>query len=252
MSGAAVVEEDLRVRHLSVALLLPTFLAGCAGYAADYWKPKESLIGRQLPRYGLAGEREQCVGSQLTKSLSVWQLRQLADVAARLQPSPGGILSTRDLAYVAGLVADPKVGPEVSRVLDVCGATAATVAATPAQPATPQTGIVGTPPTPLRWIELGTAETGQAIAIDIATVTMKGNLREGWFRLSDPGAATPSLVGYRLRIDCVARTITPTGARRYNAEGAIAHQEDYSEGWQSALAVEPGTVMEIAHKRVCT
>src|SRR4051812_3181323 len=67
-----------------LALLPLALLAGCAGYAADYWKSKDSLIGTQLVRYGLDGEKGRCVSDRLTKELNTWQLRQLADIARRL------------------------------------------------------------------------------------------------------------------------------------------------------------------------
>jgi hypothetical protein len=234
-------------------------LAGCAGYAADYWKPKNSLIAPQLPRYGITAEQSRCVGERLTENLSVWQLRQLTDIARRLTPKAGNPLSPRDLAYVAGLVQDPKVGPEVKATLDACGSTAtAAPASAPASVAgTPQPGASqglepgAAPPQALRWIDLGAADTGQRIAIDITSVVMTAEKREGWFRLSNPGEPAPSLDAYRLRVDCAGRTITPTAARKYSADGKIAQHEDYTAAWQQPLAIEAGTVMEIAWKRLC-
>ncbi|HEX8625153.1 MAG TPA: hypothetical protein VF782_08745 [Allosphingosinicella sp.] len=242
----------------ALPLLLPlSLLAGCAGYAADYWKPKDSLIADQLPRYGVAAQQSTCVGERLTKNLSVWQLRQLADIARRLEPKAGNPLAPRDLAYVAGLVQDPKVGPEVKATLESCGAmTAASAAPAPgavaAQPG-PNQGLEpgATPPKALRWIDLGAADTGQRIAIDITSVVMTADKREGWFRLSNPGQDAPSLDAYRLRVDCPGRTITPTAARKYDPEGKIAQHEDYTAAWQQPLAIEAGTVMEIAWKRLC-
>ncbi|HEU0133904.1 MAG TPA: hypothetical protein VFR28_03705 [Allosphingosinicella sp.] len=236
-------------------------LAGCAGYAADYWKPKDSLIAPQLPRYGITAGQSSCVGERLTKNLSVWQLRQLADIARRLMPKPGNPLTPRDLASVAGLVQDPKVGPEVTATLDSCGAATTTAAASTAGPAStgaaPQPVLDrglqpgAAPPQPLRWIDLGAADTGQRIAIDITSVVMTPEKREGWFRLSNPGETAPSLDAYRLRVDCTGRTITPTAARKYGADGKIAQHEDYTAAWQQPLAIEAGTVMEIAWKRLC-
>lgn len=251
--------EGNEVRGSGTALLPLALLAGCAGYAADYWKPKNSLIAPQLPRYGITAAQSSCVGERLTKNLSVWQLRQLTDIAQRLEPRSGNPLSPRDLAYVAGLVQDPKVGPEVKATLDSCGAL---TAAAPAQAAAPaaasgQSGVArglepgAAPPQPLRWIDLGAADTGQRIAIDITSVVMTAEKREGWFRLSNPGEAAPSLDGYRLRVDCPGRTITPTAARKYGADGKVAQHEDYTAAWQQPLAIEAGTVMEIAWKRLC-
>jgi hypothetical protein len=244
---------------LPLCLLPLCLLAGCAGYAADYWKPKDNLIAPQLPRYGIAAEQSRCVGERLTKNLSVWQLRQLADIARRLVPKSGNPLNPRDLAYVAGLVQDPKVGPEVKATLDSCGAAAtaapapaaAPVTAAPEPGATPGLEPGATPPLALRWVDLGAAGTGQRIAIDITSVVMTADKREGWFRLSNPGESTPSLDAYRLRVDCSGRTITPTAARKYDPEGKVAQHEDYTAAWQQPLAIEAGTVMEIAWKRLC-
>ncbi|MFL6845544.1 MAG: hypothetical protein ACJ8ER_11770 [Allosphingosinicella sp.] len=240
-----------------LALLPLALLAGCAGYAADYWKSKDSLIGTQLVRYGLDGEKGRCVSDRLTKNLNTWQLRQLSDIARRLAPAGGAALTPRDLAYVAGLVQDPAVGPEVGKTLDACGATAAPspvpaievpVINLPGQ----EPGAPATPaPEPLRWIDLGAAETGQRIAIDITNVVMTDVKKEGWFRLSNPGATTPSLDAYRLTVDCPGKTITPTAARKYDESGKVLQQEDYTAAWQQPLPIEPGTVMEIAWKRLC-
>ncbi|HEX8308957.1 MAG TPA: hypothetical protein VF645_11140 [Allosphingosinicella sp.] len=245
------------MRRSGLALLPLCLLAGCAGYAADYWQPKDNLIAPQLPRYGITAAQSGCVGERLTKNLSVWQLRQLADIAGRLTPKAGNSLGPRDLAYVAGLVQDPKVGPEVKATLDSCGSTqAAAASAAPAAGAVPQgpaPGLVpgATAPQPLRWVDLGAADTGQRIAIDITSVVMSADKREGWFRLSNPGETAPSLDGYRLRVDCPGRTITPTAARKYGADGKVAQHEDYTAAWQKPLAIEAGTVMEIAWKRLC-
>lgn len=242
------------MRRLS---LLPlALLAGCAGYAADYWKPKEKLIHAQLPRYGLTGEAGQCVEQSLSKKLSVWQLRQLGDLAQRLVKRRGAAaLSPRDLGYVAGLVPDPKVSPAVAAALSECSVSAAPAPARAASatqtPLAPELLAPGPAPQPLRWIDLGAASTGQRIAIDITTVSGKAGSNEAWFRLTNPNEAAPQPVAYRLRVDCKARTITPTAARKYNPDGSLAQQEDYSGAWQTPLAIEPATVMEIAWKRLC-
>jgi hypothetical protein len=243
------------VRNSLAALLSLSLLGGCAGYASDYWKAKPSLVRSQLTRYALTGGPGQCVEQRLTKALSVWQLRQLADVAGRLRPPAGGPLGARDFAYVAGLVKDPAVGAEVGRALGACSiATAQKAAQTPAAPieGARAPGPAAEPVRPLRWIDLGKAETGQAIAIDITSVVTTGPKREAWFRLTDPGEAEAQPVGYHLRVDCTARTITPTGARKYKPDGSVDQQEDYGGAWQSPLPIEPGTVMEIAFKRVCS
>lgn len=243
------------MRRTGLALLPLLLLAGCAGYASDYWKPKNSLIAEQLPRYGIPAEQSRCVGERLTRNLSVWQLRQLADIARRLAPGSGNpALGPRDLAYVAGLVPDPKVGPEVAATLAACniGQAAAPAGPAPASPAAvPGLEPGATPPQALRWVDLGAAGTGQRIAVDITSVVMTAEKREGWFRLSNPGETVPSADAYRLRVDCPGRTITPTAARKYGADGKITQQEDYTAAWQAPLPIEAGTVMEIAWKRLC-
>jgi hypothetical protein len=101
------------------ALLL---LGGCAGYAADYWKPKQTLITPQLARYGLSGAQSQCVERRLTRALGVWQLRQLGDLAAQLRTGGAnpGQLGPADFLYVAGLVHDPRIGAETKRAFGAC------------------------------------------------------------------------------------------------------------------------------------
>lgn len=227
-------------------------VAGCAGYAADYWKPKQSIVGEQLMRYGLEASQAQCMNAQLTKSLSVWQLRQLSDLASRTRASGSRTLGPTDLRYVTGLAEDPQVGIETGRALDACVAAAPMAAAVPTPTPVPA-GTAAEPPKPLRWIDLGAAETGQAIAVDITSVAMAGTIREGWFRLTNPGEAAPQPVAYRLRIDCPGKVITPTAARKYGPDGAVTEQRDYAtSGGDGPLAVEAGTVMEIAHRKLCT
>ena len=240
------------------ALLPLALLAGCAGYAADYWKPKQNLISPQLPRYGLSNAQSKCVEAALVRDLNTWQLRQLGDMARRLVRARGTGLAPNDLVYVAGLVRDPAVSPVVRRAVSSCAPTEARTvpASTPPapRPGDPLQTATPTPvaPPPLRWIDLGKAETGQAIAVDISTVVMKGDRREGWFRLTNPNETAAQPVAYRLQVDCKANTITPAGARKYNADGTIAQQEDYSGQWLSPLPIEKGTVMEIAFRRLCS
>ena len=100
----------------ALCLLSIGLLGGCAGYASDYWKSKESLIAPQLERFGMTGAVKECVEKRLTETLSVWQLRQLGDYAARVAPSVK--VGPRDLISVASLVEDPKVKPETQRAVD--------------------------------------------------------------------------------------------------------------------------------------
>ncbi|MBV8686833.1 MAG: hypothetical protein JOZ90_10680 [Alphaproteobacteria bacterium] len=230
------------------ALLFLVALGGCAGYASDYWKPKESLVGPQLVRYGLTGDPGQCVHRKLTESLSVWQLRQLADLAGRL--TPGGrnpaVLGPREFAYVAGLVEDSRVAPAVRGALDACSAAApARVAEAPqAAPGAPPAAPAGEP----LWVNLGAAQTGQGISVDATSVTRGPAWRQAWFRLLNGG--TVADVGYLLRIDCQSRNIMALGGRKYSAAGALAEQKNYDKP-EGPMAIEPGTVIEVAYHALC-
>ena len=246
-------------------LLALFLLGGCAGYAADYWKPKQRLIAPQLGRYGLSEQQSQCVEQQLTKTLGVWQLRQLGDLAGQLAAggrNPGA-LTPRDLIYVAGLVKDPEVGVKTGHALDTCGVTTRIASPAPIRPTTPvppsptTPGLVPGAPSatpaerPALWVHLGTAPTGQAIAVDASTIANGPSWRQAWFRLSNPGAAGVGDIAYLLRIDCAAKSITALGGRKYNAAGALTEQKDYPAP-EGPLPVEAGTVMELAFRGVCT
>lgn len=251
------------------ALLSLVLLGGCAGYAADYWKPKQSLIAPQLARFGIAGEQSQCVERQLTKTLGVWQLRQLGDLAGRLAAggSNPAALGPRDFVYVAGLVKDPQVGVEAKRALDSCNVAVAAAAPPPPPPATPSSppaaspGLVpgappspSAPPVPTRpalWVNLGTAPTGQAISVDASSIANGPSWREAWFRLTNPGPNGGGDIAYLLRIDCAAKSITALGGRKYNPAGALLEQKDYPKP-EGPLPVETGTVMELAFRGVCS
>ena len=241
-------------------LLLLPLVAGCAGYAADYWKPKASLIEDQLPRYGLAA-RNACMTERLTEDLSVWQLRQLADLASRLQA--GGenpaVLGEADLLYVAGLVKDPAVREGVANALQACPgqAAAAPVADAAPDPAAPPAPAAPDPVPPggtpaARWVNLGTAATGQSLSVDAASIENREAWRQAWFRMATPGETGPGSVSYLLRVDCAAKTITPMAARKYDATGTMTEQADHGPEWAVPLPVEAGTVMEIAHRALCS
>jgi hypothetical protein len=236
-----------------LALLTLAALGGCSGYAADYWKPKATLISKQLPRYGMSGDSAACVEKRLTKDLSVWQLRQLADLAGRL--APGGTnpasLGSREFLYVAGLTEDPRVKPLVQTALGACHAVAA-YAAAPA-PAAASAGLMpGTTARPAAgeplWVNLGAAQTGQGIAVDAASVTRGPSWRQAWFRLLNGGGGGD--VGYLLRIECPAKTIMALGGRKYAADGSLAEQKDYDKP-EGPMSIETGTVIEVAYHALC-
>jgi hypothetical protein len=233
-----------------IALISLATLGGCAGYAADYWKPKASLISAQLPRYAITGSAAACVEKRLTQDLSVWQLRQLADLAGRLVP--GGTnpasLGPREFAYVAGLTEDSRVKPQVQAILDSCNVVRTAAAPPPA--ALPGTAPAAAPAKagePL-WVNLGAAQTGQGIAVDAASVTRGPSWRQAWFRLLNGGGAAD--VGYLLRIDCPAKTIMALGGRKYAANGTLSEQKDYDKP-EGPMGIEPGTVIEVAYHALC-
>jgi hypothetical protein len=246
-------------------LLALFLLGGCAGYAADYWKPKQRLIATQLSRYGLNEQQGQCVERQLTKALSVWQLRQLADLAGRIAAGGNnpGTLAPRDFIYVAGLVRDPKVGVEAGRAFGACGVTTRIASPAPIQtppPAAPPASAPGLVPgasssaptaRPALWVNLGTAPTGQAISVDASSLANGPSWREAWFRLTNPGSSGAGDIAYLLRIDCATKNIMALGGRKYSPAGALIEQKDYPTP-EGPMAVEAGTVMELAFRGVCT
>ena len=261
----------------ALCLLSIGLLGGCAGYASDYWKSKESLIAPQLERFGMRGEVKACVEKRLTDALSVWQLRQLGDYASRVAPTVK--VGPRDLISVAGLVEDAEVKPETQRAIDGCNVvTAAAPAGSGTAPATPSTGTAGTAPAaatsstatttvtsgpsapsgttmfggpdPL-WVNLGAAQTGQGIAVDAASVTRGPSWRQAWFRLLNTDQAGVGDIGYLLRIDCSTRVITAHAGRKYApGGGGLVEQRQYDTP-EGPMGIEPGTVIEVAYHALC-
>ena len=240
-------------RRLTPALLALALLSGCAGYAADYFMPKVQIMAPQLTRYGLDATQAQCVGERLSSALSVWQLRQLERIA-RLVPEGHfgpGPLGIDELIEVAGHVEDRAVRPVLVDAAGQCGvgpAPAATIArqvdALPA-PGRPDPGRA-------LWLNLGSAASGQSIAVDAASIREGEGHREAWVRLTDPGAARPNERSYLLRIDCPARTINAMAFRRHGPEGEVIEENPYGPGGEGARPVEGGTVLEIAYLAICT
>jgi hypothetical protein len=250
-------------------LALPplALLAGCAGYAIDYTKPKTSILGPELTRFGLDAGQTQCVGDRLATSLSVWQLRQLQLSAAALTRgySDPNRLMASDLIWVAKNVKDAKVGVETVAAAEACGLrAAAAAAAVPPSGAEPQAKAAeaaptaspptapGARPAASTWVNLGAAATGQSIAVDASSLSEEGRYRSGWFRLTNPGATARSASSYLLKVDCTARTINSMAVRKYGPSGAITEERAFGPGGEGAAAVEPGTVMQIAYLALCT
>lgn len=246
---------------LRPAVLLSTFLlAGCAGYAADYWRDKDSIIAPQIARYNVPEAQRQCVTQKLTEGLSVWRLRQIERIA-RLVPDThfgGTALTPQNLIFVAGHVEDPQVQPQVQAALDECRV--ALIAAPAAQEA--QADAPGEAPAadaaagpagdrPL-WLNLGAAPSGQSIAVNAASLVEQGPTRQAWFRLTNPGDSGPSPNTYLLRIDCTARSLNSMAFRRHGPDGEIAEERDFRPDGEGVTAIAGGTVMEIAYLALCT
>ena len=261
------------------SLLSLALLGGCAGYAADYVKPKSEIIGAQLTRYGLDEAQSQCVTGRLGQTLNAWQLRQLQRAASGVTQgyADPNRLAMSDLLWVSRHVGDPKIALALGTAADACGLGAANLAtaAIPATAAPVGEGIVAAAPSSApvvlpdapaggtgsapslaasaaTWVNLGAASTGQAIAVDASSVDQDAASRpQGWFRVTDPGAA-PSLTSYLLRLDCAGRTINPMAIRKYDAAGTIAEQRSYGPNGEGELRIEAGTVMEVAYRALCT
>jgi hypothetical protein len=135
-------------------------------------------------------------------------------------------------------IAAAQAGPAAT----VATAAAGTTAAVPSAPASARSA----------WLNLGAAPTGQAIAIDAASVQDASSHRQAWFRITNPGDKGPSGSAYLLRVDCAGRTINPMALRKHGADGAVAQERNYGENGEGALKVEGGTVMEIAYLALCT
>ena len=247
----------------ALCLLSIALLGGCAGYASDYLKSKKSLIAPQLERYGMSGAVAECVEGRLTGTLSVWQLRQLGDLASRV--SPNVRVGPREFVSVAGLVKDPEVGPETRRAIEACNVV---VAAAPAQgtataarpgtgpaPATTSPGLTPGAATPAApealWVNLGAAQTGQGIAVDASSVTRGPSWRQAWFRLLNTDQAGVGDIGYLLRIDCSSKVITAHAGRKYApGGGGLVEQRQYDKP-EGPMGIEPGTVIEVAYHALC-
>jgi len=232
-------------------------LAGCAGNVADYVGSPTSIIHEQLIRYGLNIQEAQCAGDRLAQSLPPVQLRRLERLAAAVEQGyfTPERLTMRDMMHIASTMDDPQIRLELGNAVQACNisedsvaeaarrqaeanAAAAIAAAEAARPAT--------------WLNLGAAPTGQAIAVDAASLQQEEHFRKAWFRLTNPNETEPTGTSYLLRIDCTARTIEALAHRRQEATGAVAEYREYAADPQGPLPIEGGTVMEIAFLALCT
>ena len=239
------------MRWVLLAWLLPIGLAGCAGNVADYMGPRSDIIAPQLIRYGYGTGASQCVAERLGNRLTPLQLRRFHRIAASVSQGwfEPGRLTLRDLRHVASTMSDPQIRLELESATAACGVEDVVAAAPP-----PSAPAAASAPAPRAeaWLNLGAAPTGQAIAIDAATLEQDASSRKAWFRLTNPGEASPLSNAYLLRIDCARRTIEALARRRQDARGLVSDFQEYPPGSEGPLPVEGGTVMEIAYLAMCT
>lgn len=241
----------MHIKALAKILLLAmaSTTAGCAGYVQDYVREKPRIVSSELTRFGLTEQQSWCVGERMGATLTPRQMREYQQMASSIRSSyfaPGGP-NARDLVFAA----EQFPAPMKTLVEEALGGCEVAVPGAPAPAATAATETAR--PVPVRapvWVNLGSAPTGQAIALDAGSVGREGHVRTGWFRLTDPNAA-PSPIAYQLWLDCTARTITPLGERRTRSDAA-PEERSYPPQEHRALPVEPSTVMEIAYLSLCT
>jgi hypothetical protein len=242
---------------LRILAFLIFLLAGCAGQVRDYIGPPSSIVSPQFIRYGLNVLQARCMGERMAGSLDPRQLRMFARAAGAVREGreDPARLTRRDLVWVANAMGDAAVPRALARADALCGVTAAETYARELQqaeaPAAHQAEAAAAPanaPRPSTWLNLGAAGSGQAIAVDAATLIEEGRTRTAWFRMTEPGG-TRSADAYLLVIDCAHRTINARTRERRAADGGVAERVDYPD---NPLAVEGGTVMEIAFLSMCT
>jgi hypothetical protein len=237
------------MRSLPLLLLPIGLAAGCAGNIADHIGSRADIVDSELARYGLDPAATSCVAEQLGNTLSPLQMRRLKRAASSVKEGwfEPGRLTLRDFSHVASEAEDPAVSTALAAATQSCGLTA------PAAPAVASSASSGAAAAaPAAWLNLGAAATGQAIAIDASTIEQDASGRKAWFRLTNPGASGPTGTTYLLRVDCTGRTISPIAQRRLGAGGAAGEYRAYGDEEDGPLAVERGTVMEIAWLALCT
>lgn len=225
--------------------LLP-LAAGCAGNLADYIGDRGAIVSPQLIRYGFDLQQSRCMSQRLGASLSPLQLRLLVRSVSAVRSGyyePGRLIP-RDFAHIAASQSDTRIGGAVRAAAGQC----AVSLEPPAPPPPSLPTVTASPPRSSTWLNLGTAGSGQAIAVDASTIEQAGTTRTAWFRLTDPGTAR-SENAYLLLIDCAARTINAKARERRDEAGTALEHIDYPD---NPLPVEGGTVMEIAFLSMCT
>ncbi len=243
-----------RIVRLFALLVAPGLLAGCAGQLRDYVGPRASIVRPQLIRYGFTLPEIGCVADRLGETLRPRQLRFLVRATSHIQApyySPERF-TPRDFLWAAGGLPDRRVQVEISHAFDACHVQAAARLAEAPPPAPPEGGPIMAAARAPVWLNLGAAPSGQAIAVDGASLEQDEEARIAWFRMIDPPPAGTSQHAYRLRIDCRTRIIRPLAHRLYDATGSVVEERDYAEAEQLPSPVEGGTVTEIAYLSLCT
>ena len=223
-------------------------VGGCAGQVADYVGAREGIVAPQVGRFGLDLRQTQCVSNQLTQALNPRQLRYLNRALRQVRRGyyDPDRLTVRDLIRAASSMADNAVGLAMVRATSSCDASPEAIAAR--ETARFMAAMPPAQPRPPAWLSLGAAPSGQAIAVDGATLEQDGSTRTAWFRLIDPPPAPANRNTYRLRIDCAARTINSLARRRQEEDGRVSEFREYPD---NPLPIEGGTVMEIAFLSLC-
>ena len=234
------------MRALPFALLAAGVLSACAtkGNIADRIGPTAGIVTEQLTRYGLDLRQTECVSEALADRLTPLQMRRLERRARSVTQGyyEPGRLTVRDLTYVASTMEDPVVERELVRATVACDAIPKVVVNVPPPAIEPE-------PRPAVWLNLGSALSGQSIAIDASTLEEDQGLRQAWFRMTDPGAEAPSEDIFLLKVDCTAKTINATERRKLDADGEVVEKVEYPD---NPLPAEDGTVMQIAYLALCT
>jgi hypothetical protein len=243
----------MRMKRL-LPLALSAALAGCAGQVRDYVGPPGEIVAPELLRFEVNRMQATCIGEQLSRRLTPRQMRMFARAlgAVRQGYADPSRFTYPDVMWVANAMGDGAVPRALAEADSACGVTQARDYArqtAEAAAAAQRRQAEANAPPPANWLNLGAAPSGQSIAIDASTLVREGSVRTAWFRLGDPGAAGPSDNAYLLRVDCAARTINPKARERRSAEGVVSEHVDYPD---NPLAVEGGTVMEIAFLSLCT
>ncbi len=240
------------MRLLALAFL--ALLSGCAGHVADFVGARAGIVAPQLRRYGLDDRRTVCVGERLGAQLTPRQLRLLTRSAESVERGyyEPARLSIRDFLHVASSMSDSAIGVAAIRAAASCDATPELIARATAPVPVEAPPAVAPAPRATAWLNLGAATTGQRIAVDASSLEQGATLRRAWFRLTDPGAATPNGVSYLLSIDCPGRTIAATARRVQDGAGNVTEQRDFSADDARPNPIESGTVMEIAYLSVCS